>query len=287
MGRLADAIADAARSAGAEIRTEAPVERIEIDAGAARAVRLADGSLIEADTIVSSADPRVTLLGLAGSEHLPEALARDLQALDFRSGSLKINLALDRLPRFRGGVDAAGPEHAGTIHVGATDLDALDAAFASANRGSLPERPIVELTLPSALDASLAPAGHHVASLFVQYAPYALDGSTWDAERDRFADRVCGLVDEVAPGFSGSVLHREVLAPPDLERVFGLTGGNIFHGAMSLDRLGFLRPLPGLAHYRTPLRGLYLCGAGTHPGGGVMGACGRNAAREILRDLRR
>jgi phytoene dehydrogenase-like protein len=123
--------------------------------------------------------------------------------------------------------------------------------------------------------------------MFVQYAPWAPRGSSWEAERERFADRACALVDEVAPGFSASVLEREVLAPPDLERIFGLTGGNIFHGAMTLDRLLFMRPLPGLARYRTPVQGLYLCGAGTHPGGGVMGACGRNAAGEILRDLGR
>jgi len=201
---------------------------------------------------------------------------------------VKINLALDRLPRFaRSREGAAGPEHAGTIHVGADSLDALDAAFESARAGRLPERPLVELTIPSALDPTLAPPGHHVASLFVQYAPHDWPRDTWDAERDAFADRVCALVDEVAPGFSQRVLHREVLAPPDLEAVFGLTGGNIFHGAMSLDRLAFMRPVPGWSQYRTPVAGLYLCGAGTHPGGGVMGACGRNAAREILRDLRR
>ena len=145
---------------------------------------------------------------------------------------------------------------------------------------------MLELTLPSALDPSLAPAGHHVASVFVQHVPFTLAEGSWDASRDALADRVLALVDEVAPGFSASVLHRELLAPPDLERLFGLSGGNIFHGAMTLDRLLFMRPLPGLADYRTPIAGLYLCGAGTHPGGGVMGACGRNAAREILRDLR-
>jgi phytoene dehydrogenase-like protein len=287
MGRLSEAIAHAARAAGAEIRTEAQVAQIEITGHTARGVLLADGTHVAADTVVSGADPHTTLLGLAGREHLPDEVARDLETLDFRSGSLKINLALDAAPRLLGASGRPGPEHAGTIHVGATDLDALDAAFACAERGDLPERPIVELTLPSVLDPGLAPPGHHVASLFVQYAPYALRASSWETERDPFADRVCRLVDEVAPGFSTSILEREVLAPPDLERVFGLPGGNIFHGAMSLDRLGFLRPLPGLAHYRTPVRGLYLCGAGTHPGGGVMGACGRNAAREILRDLGR
>jgi phytoene dehydrogenase-like protein len=146
---------------------------------------------------------------------------------------------------------------------------------------------MIELTLPSALDASLAPAGRHVASLFVQHVPWVPAGSTWEAVRERFADGVLALVDEVAPGFSASVLHREVLAPPDLERVFGLTGGHLFHGAMTPDRLLFLRPLPGASGYATPVPGLYLCGAGTHPGGGVMGACGRNAAAAVLRDLRR
>jgi phytoene dehydrogenase-like protein len=212
-------------------------------------------------------------------------VAAGLDALDFRSGSLKLNLALAGLPRFTGraGGDAARPEHRGTIHLGARSLDDLERAFEAARAGALPERPLIELTLPSALDASLAPAGRHVASMFVQWVPWQPAGSSWDALRDRFADRCLSLVDEVAPGFSSLVLHREVLAPPDLERVFGLSGGNLFHGAMSLDRLLFLRPLPGLARYRTPVPGLWLCGAGTHPGGGVIGACGRNAAREVLR----
>ena len=287
MGRLSEAIAGAARAAGAEIETGAPVARVVVEGGRARGVALADGREIGARVVVSGADPRVTLLGLTGREHLPDDVVRELELLDFRSGSLKINLALDRLPHFRGRAEAAGPEHRGTIHVGAATLDELDAAFASAERGTLPDRPMIELTVPSAIDPDLAPAGHHVASLFVQYAPYALRDGGWDTARESFADRVLALVDEVAPGFSSSVLHREVLAPPDLERIFGLTGGNIFHGAMSLDRLMFMRPLPGWSHYRTPVEGLYLCGAGTHPGGGVMGACGRNAAGEILRDLRR
>ncbi len=288
MGRLSEALAAAARDAGAELRTESPVAAIEVDAGRVRGVRLEDGSAVEAGTVVSNLDPQRTLLGLLGPEHLPEPLRSEVAALDFRSPSLKMNLALDRLPAFRGRPsDGVGPHHVGTIHVGATDLDALEHSFDAARAGRLPERPMIELTLPSSLDASLAPPGRHVASLFVQHVPYALLDSGWEVERDRFADRVLALVDEVAPGFSESVLHREVLAPPDLERIFGLTGGNIFHGAMSLDRLAFMRPLPGWSRYRTPLRGLYLCGAGTHPGGGVMGACGRNAAGEILRDLGR
>ncbi len=288
MGALSAALADAARDAGAEIRSEAPVREVSLRDGRAVGVVLEDGTAIEAPTLVSGADPQRTLLGLVGRDHLSDDVVRGLEGLDFRSGSLKINLALDSLPRFAGASDReVRPQHRGTIHLGATSLDDLDAAFEVAGRGELPERPMVELTLPSALDGSLAPAGRHVASLFVQYAPYRLAGRGWEDERDRFADRVLALVDEVAPGFSASVLHREVLAPPDLERIFGLTGGNLFHGAMSLDRLFFLRPLPGWARYRTPIPGLYLCGAGTHPGGGVMGACGRNAAGEVLRDLGR
>jgi len=288
MGSLSDAIAAAARAAGAEIRTEAPVTSIDVHGGRVRGVTLADGSSLEAPLVASCADPARTLLGLVGAAALPEGVAAELATLDFRSPVVKINLALDRLPVFRGRPtqDGAGPEHAGTIHVGANDLDALERSYAEAAAGRLPERPMVELTIPSALDATLAPAGRHVASLFVQHVPPGISRERWARERDGFADRVLALVDEVAPGFSASVLHRDVLGPPELEDVFGLTGGNIFHGAMTLDRLLFLRPLPGWARYRTPIAGLWLCGAGTHPGGGVMGACGRNAAREILRSRR-
>ena len=290
MGALSDALASAAREAGAQIETEAPVRRVLLRDGRAAGVELEDGRVVEAATVVSNADPARTLFGLVGRDALPAEVARDLDALDFRSGSLKINLALDALPRFVGATGSAaeaGPEHRGTIHLGARTLDELEASFEAAHRGQLPERPMIELTLPSAVDDTLAPPGRHVASLFVQHVPYAPVATTWQASRDRFADRCLELIDEVAPGFSSSVLHREVLAPPDLERIFALTGGNLFHGAMTLDRLLFLRPLPGLAPYRTPIPGLYLCGAGTHPGGGVMGACGRNAAHEILRDLER
>jgi phytoene dehydrogenase-like protein len=289
MGGLSSALAASAREAGAELRTDAPVARIVTRAGRARGAELEDGETLEARCVVSAADPQRTFLQLLERAALPATFRREIEALDFRSPVVKINLALDRLPRFLGSGEpaggAAGPEHTGTIHVGACDLDALDASFEAACAGGLPERPMVELTIPSALDLSLAPEGHHVASMFVQHAPL-LEAGQWDGLRERFADRALAMVDEVAPGFSSSVLHREVLAPPDLERVFGLTGGNIFHGAMSLDRLAFLRPAEGWARYRTPVRGLWLCGAGTHPGGGVMGACGRNAARELIRDLR-
>lgn len=286
MGRLADALAAAATDAGAEIRRGTEVARILVQDGRVRGVALADGSEIEAPLVVSNADPQRTLLGLLGREHLPEPVARSVDALDLRSGSAKLNLVLDRLPAFRGSAPGAGPEHRGTIHLGATNLPAIEVAFRDASEGRLPERPIVELTLPSALDPSLAPPGRYVASMFVQYVPPALSRDDWAPLRSELASRCFAVADEVAPGFRESVLHCEVLAPPDLESLFGLSGGHIFHGAMSLDRLLFLRDVGGAGPYRTPQVGLYLCGAGTHPGGGVMGACGRNAAREISRDIR-
>ncbi len=287
MGGLADALARAALDAGAEIRREAPVARVAIAGGRARGVVLEDGSALEAHCVLSSADPKRTFLALVGEEALPADFVRAVRAIDVRSPVVKINLALDRLPAFRGRpapTSSPAPEHTGTIHLGAQDLGALERSYGDALRGELPARPMIELTLPSALDPTLAPQGRHVASLFVQHAP-ELPEEAWAARREAFADRVLACVDEAAPGFAASVRHREVLAPPDLERVFGLSGGNIFHGALGLDRLLCLRPVAGWGRYRTPLPGLYLCGAGAHPGGGVMGACGRNAAGEALRDL--
>jgi phytoene dehydrogenase-like protein len=287
MGQLSEALARAAREVGVEIRTDARVEQLAVQDGRVRGVVLAGGEFVEADLVLSGADPRHTFLELTPPDALPAEFRDEVRHLDFRSPVVKLNLALERLPQFRhGSGQVPGPEHRGTIHVGALDLDALERSYEAARAGRLPERPMVELTLPSALDPSLAPEGRHVASLFVQHVPYAPSEGSWDELRDVLADRVTALVDEVAPGFSQSVLHREVLAPPDLERIFGLAGGNIFHGAMTPDRLLFMRPLPGWSRYRTPIQGLYLCGAGAHPGGGVMGACGRNAAREALTSLR-
>jgi phytoene dehydrogenase-like protein len=288
MGALSNAIADAAREAGAEIRTGAEVTRIGTRAGRACAVELADGSALEARAIVSGADPLRTL-ELLGRAHAPADFAQAVDSLDFRSPVMKINLALGSLPVFPACPDARepGPWHQGTIHLGASTIAELDASFAAAERGELPERPMIELTLPSAVDPTLAPRGHTVASLFVQHVPPSAPPEFWEKNRERFADRVLACIDELSPGFSARVLHRDVLAPPDLERVFGLSGGNIFHGAMTLDRLGPLRPAPGWSRYATPVPGLFLCGAGTHPGGGVMGACGRNAARVIAAELRK
>jgi phytoene dehydrogenase-like protein len=291
MGALSDAIAAAARVAGAEIRTSAPVERIRVEDGAAVGVVLAGGEEIAGRRVASNADATRTLLGLVGAAHLPAEVAERARRIDYASGSAKINVALAALPRFlarpgAGGGGEPGPEHRGTIHV-APSMDYLERAFDDARAGRPSAEPILECTLPSAVDPSVAPPGKHLMSIFVQYAPYRLAGASWDEERERFADRCFEVLESYAPGFAASVIAREVMTPVDLERRFGLTGGNIFQGAMTLPQLFSMRPLPGFADYRTPVRNLYLCGASTHPGGGVMGACGHNAAREILRDRRR
>jgi len=289
MGTLSEAIASAAREAGAEIRTGARVERILVEGGRAAGVALVDGAEVRAQRVLSNADASVTFLGLLGAERLPADFVEAVRCIDYASASLKINLALTELPRFTALPHAGpgpAPQHRGTIHL-CPSLDYMERAFDDARAGRPSADPILEATIPSAVDPSVAPPGKHLMSMFVQYAPYRLAQGSWDEHKEAFADRCVALFDRYAPGFARSVLHREVLSPLDLERRFGLTGGNIFQGAMSLPQLFFMRPVPGWADYRTPVPGLYLCGAATHPGGGVMGACGYNAAREVLRDARR
>jgi phytoene dehydrogenase-like protein len=289
MGSLPDAIAAAARAHGAELRTGAPVARIRVEGGAATGVVLEDGTELWSRRVASNADATRTLLDLVGAEHLPAEVAEAARRIDYASGSVKINVALDRLPSFRAVPSAGaapGPHHRGTIHV-APSMAYLERAFDDARAGIPSRDPVLECTIPSAVDPTVAPPGKHLMSMFVQYAPYRLAQGSWDGERERFADRCFEVLEGYAPGFTSSVLAREVLAPVDLERRFGLTGGNIFQGAMTLPQLFSMRPIPGYADYRTPVRNLYLCGAATHPGGGVMGACGYAAAREMLRDRRR
>lgn len=284
MGALTQAMATAARERGVEIRCGAEVTEILVEGGRARGVRLKDGEVLRARQVISNATAEVTFRQLLPPSTLPPAFDAAVSRIDYSSASMKINLALSELPDFSclPGREP-GPQHRGTIHIGST-LAHIERAFDDAKWGRPSERPVVELTLPSVLDRTLAPAGHHIAQLFVQYAPYKLaPGLYWDAIRDEFADRCIAEVTRYAPNFARSVLHRQVLSPLDLERRFALTGGNIFHGAMPLHQLFSMRPVPGWSDYRTPLPGLFLCGASTHPGGGVMGACGRNAAQEILR----
>ncbi len=284
MGGLSEALASAARAHGAQVRLAAPVERILVRGGRAEGVVLADGTEIRAKRVVSNADAHVTFLKFVGAEHLPPEFTEGVHRIDYTSPSLKINVALAELPNFQAlpGKEP-GPQHRGTIHL-APDLDYIERAYDDAKYGRPSERPILECTIPSVVDPTVAPPGKHVMSIFTQYAPTKLREGDWEEEKEKYADRCFAILDEYAPNFQSAVIDRQVLSPLDLERRFGLTGGNIFQGAMTLEQLFFLRPLPGYADYRTPVRGLYLCGAATHPGGGVMGACGYNAAREILRD---
>ena len=197
---------------------------------------------------------------------------------------MKINVALSEAPQFRCLPGTTiGPQHHGTMHI-CPSMEYIERAYDDAKYGKPATNPMLECTMATALDDSLAPPGQHILSMFVQYAPYHLKGTTWDAERDRFADRCFDILNEYAPNFKRSVLHRQVIAPPDMERLWGITGGNIMQGSMGLSNVFSLRPAAGYANYRTPIRGLYMCGAATHPGGGVMGACGWNAAREMLKD---
>ena len=285
MGALSDAIAAAAKQHGAEIRTDAAIERIEISNGKAVGVRLMDGEVITAQRIASSVDANVTFRKMIDADHLPNDFQNAVDRIDYSSASLKINLAVNELPNFTclPGNGDVGPQHRGTIHIGATP-DYLERAYDDAKYGRPSKRPIVEMTIPTSVDNTLAPAGHHIVSLFVQYAPYHLAEGSWEDIKDDFADRCIAEVARYAPNFPDSILHRQVLSPVDLETKFGLTGGNIMQGSMLLHQLGPMRPVPGWSDYRTPIEGLYLCGAATHPGGGVMGACGKNAAIEILRD---
>lgn len=282
MGTLTRALASAARDRGADIRCGAEVVRILVRDGRVRGVALATGDEFAAPVVASNADARVTFLELLDPVVLPPEFREAVARIDYASASLKINVALAELPDFtaRPGRDPA-PHHRGTIHI-CPDLDYIERAYDDAKYGRPSTRPVLEVTIPSVADPTVAPPGRHLMSIFVQYAPYALREGTWDHLRDAFADRCFEVLDEYAPNFKRSVLDRQVLTPVDLERVFNLTGGNIFQGAMTLGQLFAFRPVPGWADYRTPIAGLYLCGAAAHPGGGVMGAPGFNSAREIL-----
>jgi len=288
MGGISNAIAAAAREKGAEIRTNAEVVKILVKDGAARGVVLRDGSEIQATRVASGADANVTFLKLMGNGDLPPDFVDAVRHIDYSSASCKINAALSELPDFKAVPGTTpGPQHRGTIHISPT-MEYIERAYDDAKYGRPSQQPIIEATIPSALDDTLAPAGKYVMSMFTQYFPYKLaPGLSLEAEKEKYADRCFDLMNEYAPNFKRSVIARQVLAPADLEERFGLTGGNIMQGAMSLSSLSFMRPVPGYADYRTPVRSLYLCGAATHPGGGVMGACGYNAAREILRDFKR
>ena len=282
MGGLTQALAAAARAHGAVIRCDAEVRHILVRDGRAIGVALATGEELSAPVVASNADARVTFTRLVDPKLLPTDFVDAVGRISYDSASLKINVALAELPDFRAlpGI-TPGPHHRGTIHI-CPDQDYIERAFDDAKYGQPSRRPVLECTIPSVVDPTVAPSGRHLMSMFVQYAPYALRDASWDTLHEPFADRCFDLLDEYAPNFKRSVLARQVLAPPDIERVFGLTGGNIFQGAMTPHQLFAFRPVTGWAGYRTPIAGLYLCGAAAHPGGGVMGTPGLNAARAIL-----
>jgi phytoene dehydrogenase-like protein len=282
-GAISESIAAAAREAGVEIRTEAAVSKIIVKDEAAVGVVLANGDYLTASVISSSVDPRTTFLKMVGTEHLPDDFAQDIARYKFRGSSGKVNLALDTLPDFRS-MPGAGPHLRGAISISPA-VDYMERAYDDAKYGRYSRRPYIDMVIPSLTDPSVAPPGQHVMSCFVQYAPYHLEhGRTWDDEREAFGDTVIETIAEYAPNIRDIILHRQVLTPLDLEREFGLSEGNIFQGELTLEQLFFLRPAPGWAQYRTPIGNLYMCGSATHPGGGIMGACGRNAAERMLKE---
>ena len=283
-GSVSAAIAGAARAAGAEIRCNAAVEKILISRGRAKGVVLEGGEEIRAGSVVSGADPRRTFMQLVGEKLLPGEFVDAIRRFRFRGASAKVNLALDALPDFTC-LPADGSNGRAYLR-GAISISPsvayLERAYDDAKYGEISRRPYMDIVIPSMIDPSMAPPGKHVMSIFVQYAPYHVNGGWSDERREALGDAVVDTLAQYAPNLKGAILHRQVVTPADIERSIGLTEGNIFQGELSLQQMFFLRPAPAWARYRTPIAGLYQCGAGTHPGGGVMGASGRNAARAIL-----
>lgn len=286
MGGLSNAIAESAKAHGVEIRTDVSIEEILVEDGKTVGVRLKGDEVIRAKRVASSVDPHLTFERMVNEQHLPEDFRKAVSRIDYASASMKINMGVSELPNFTclPGDGSVQPQHNGTIHIGAT-CEYLERAYDDAKYGQPSQRPIVEMTIPTSVDRTIAPDGNHILSLFVQYAPYKLaDGMSWDDIKEEVADRCVAEIAKFAPNVPDSILHRQVISPLDLERTYGLTGGNIFQGAMPLHQLFSMRPVAGWSDYRTPVNGLYLCGSAAHPGGGVMGACGLNAANEMLHD---
>jgi phytoene dehydrogenase-like protein len=278
LGALSAALAKSAIDAGVVIRTEAPVERILVREDRAAGVVLKSGEQVLAGSVISSADPQTTFLRLLGSEYLDTGFVRRVKHLRARGLAAKLHLALDRLPQFTG-LDATALR--GRMLV-APSLEYVERAFNHAKYGEFSAAPILEITVPSVPDASLAPAGQHVLSAVVQYVPYQLATGSWEQEKERLTNLIIGMLDGHAPGLRESVRAAELLTPADIEREFRISGGHWHHAELALDQFLMVRPVPGAAQYTTPLEGLFLCGAGAHPGGGVMGIAGRNAARQVL-----
>jgi phytoene dehydrogenase-like protein len=280
-GAISNAIAAAAREAGVEIRTNAAVARIAVKSGQATGVVLSNGDELTADLVLSSVDPNLTFLKFLDAKELPDEFLEEVRRYKFRGSSGKVNLALGALPNFTC-LPGDGPHLRGAISI-SPSVDYMERAYDQAKYGEFSRRPYIDMVIPTLTDPSVAPPGKHILSCFVQYAPYKLASGNWDEQREAFGDTVVDTLAEYAPNIRDIILHRQVVTPLDLEREWGLTEGNIFQGELTLEQLFFARPVPGWAQYTTPIRNLWMCGSATHPGGGIMGAPGRNAALRILR----
>ena len=288
MGAITQAMAKAAAERGVEIRVASPVREVLVEGGRAVGVITENGTAIRARSVVSNLNPKLLYGSLIDSSVLPQDFRERIARWRCGSGTFRMNVALAELPDFKALPGRAGADHHTAGIIMAPSLAYMDQAYLDAKAGGWSKRPIVEMLIPSTLDDSLAPKGQHVASLFCQHvAPVLPNDASWDAHREEVADVMIDLVNTHAPNFKAAVLGRQIMSPLDLERTFGLIGGDIFHGALSLDQLFSARPMLGHGDYRGPLKGLYMCGSGTHPGGGVTGAPGHNAAREIIADFRR
>jgi phytoene dehydrogenase-like protein len=286
MGGVTRALRSAAEANGVVVRTDAPVARIDVRNGRVRGVTLASGEELGADVVVAATHPQITFLEHVDRAELPSDFVQRMQRWKTRSGTVKVNVAVDRLPEFaaRPGFD---PEvHGGTI-VLAESLDDIEGAFQDAVAGRAAALPFADICIPSVFDPSLAPEGHHIVSMFTEWVPHTWAASTSQPELDAYADRVIARVNDVAPGFTDSILHRQVIGPYEMEHEYGLKGGNIFHGELSPDQMFHMRPAPGYADFRTPIAGLYQASSATHGGGGVTGIPGLHATKQIMRDRRR
>ncbi len=288
MSGIANALLRAAQELGVEVKTNAEVGRFIVEGGVCRGVCLANGDEVRARLVASNLDPHRTFLKLCDKGTLPDDFTESIRNFRIQGSSIKVNCALSELPDWKciPGQDPSSPHQQAMFEI-APSIEYLERAYDDLKYGRASLRPLIDGNIASTMDDSLCPKGHHVMSLFVQYGPYKLKEGTWDQVREKVGDQIIDTLAEYAPNIKKAIIAREVLSPWDLEKIFGLTQGNIFHGEMTPDQLFFLRPAQRWAQYRTPIRGLYLCGSGAHPGGGVLGAPGKNAAREILKDVRR
>ena len=286
MGAITEALAAAGRKLGVEIRTSAPVAQIDVRNGRARGVVLEDGTEIRARLVLSNADPKRTFLGMLDEKDLPPEFVHAIRAIKMDGPCAKVNFVLSEEPRFTGTPLGATPLER-TFYTLVPSLEFAERCYDIAKFGEIPEELWVDCVISSNADDSLAPSGKHILTCFVQYVPYHLRAGNWDEKRDLLGDRVVKKIGEYAPNMPNSIIARQVLTPLDLERTYGLTEGNIFHGDLRLEQLFFMRPVAGWSQYRTPIERLYLCGAGAHPGGGVTGAPGHNAAHQVLRDWKK